>query len=65
MVANQLKIKKYFMKIKFYPDDDDLLLGEILDIPVLIIVIKSVFRNENKYYPQVDIHEDEYEIYIV
>ena len=43
-----IKNKKDFMKIKFY-SNDDLPLGKILSIPVLVIVVKSVFKNDNKY----------------
>ena len=51
------KNKKDFMKIKFYSDDDDLPLGRILNITKCIIVVESVFKNDNKYYQQVYIHE--------
>ena len=34
---------------------------EILSIPILSIVVKSVFQNENKYYPQIHINECKYE----
>ena len=50
------------MKIKYYSDDDDLPLGKILSIPILSTVVKSVFQNENKYYPQIHTHECEYEL---
>ena len=49
------------MKIRFDSSDDDLTLGKILSIPILSIVVKSVFQNEKKYYPQTHIHEWEYE----
>ena len=52
MVVKQLDIKKDFMNIRFN-SNDDIPLGKILRISVLIIVIKSVFQNDNKYYPQV------------
>ena len=43
--------------------DDDLTLGKILNIPVIIIVIivRSVFQENNKYYPQVHLHKCFYE----
>ena len=50
------------MKIRFYSNDEDLFLGKILSIPVLIKVIKPVFQHDNKYYPQIHIHEYEYEL---
>ena len=49
------------MKIRFDSNYDDLPLGKILSFPILSIVVKSVFENENKYYPQIHIHECEYE----
>ena len=58
--GESIKCKKYFMNIRF-DSNDDFSLGKILSIPILSIVVKSVFRNENKYYPQVHIHECEYE----
>ena len=52
-----LKYKKDFLRIKFDIDDNYFPLGKIISIPVLIIVVKYVFQNDNKYYPQIDIHE--------
>ena len=40
------------MKIRFN-SNDDIPLGKILSIPVVMIVVKSVFQNDNKYYLQV------------
>ena len=48
------------MKIKF-ESDDDLTLGKILSIPVGIIVARSIFQEDNNYYPQVYLHECLYE----
>ena len=47
---------KDFMKIRF-ESDDDLPLGKILSIPVCIIIVGSVFQENNNYYPQVHLHE--------
>ena len=44
------------MKIRF-ESDDDLPLGKILSIPSMIIVVKSVFQKDSKYYPKVYLHE--------
>ena len=49
------------MKIRF-DLNDDLPLGKILSIPICAIGVKSVFENDNKYYPQVYIHECGYEL---
>ena len=39
------------MKIKFN-SDDELLLNKIIEIPSMIIVVRAVFHENNKYYPQ-------------
>ena len=46
-----IKYEKDFIKIKF-ESDDDLPLGKIPNIPVCMIIVKSVFQENNKYYPQ-------------
>ena len=51
-----IKYEKYFRKIKF-KSDDDLLLGNILNIPLCVIIVRSAFQENNKYYPQVFLHE--------
>ena len=58
---NKLNIRRNFMKIRPDSNDDDIPLSKILSISVLSIVVKSVFQNENKYYPQTHIHECKYE----
>ena len=45
------------MKIKCNLDDE-LLLNKTIEIPSMIIVVKAVFHENNKYYPQV--FSDEY-----
>ena len=54
-----IEYKKDFMKIRF--ESDDLTLGKILNIPVCIIVARSVFQENNNYYPQAFLHECFYE----
>ena len=57
------KIIRYsgdFMKIKF-ESDDDLPLGKLINIPVCAIIVKDVFEEDSKYYPQVLLHECFYE----
>ena len=46
------KYEKDVMKIKF-ESDPGLSLGKILNIPVRVIIAKSVFEENGKYYPQV------------
>ena len=52
------------MKIKFN-SDDSLLLNNILNFHNLIIVVRSVFQEDNKYYPQVFENECLYELKIL
>ena len=40
-----------------FESDDDLPLDKMLSIPVCIIVVRSVFQEDNNYYPQVCLHE--------
>ena len=51
-----IKYGKDFIKIKF-GSNDDLPLGKILNVPVCIIIVRSVFKEDGKYYPQVLLHE--------
>ena len=48
------------MKIRL-ESDNNLSLGKILNILVCIIVARSVFQENNNYYPQVFLHECFYE----
>ena len=49
-----------------FESDDDLPLGKILNTPVCVIIAKSVFQKDDRYYPQVHLkdcfyeHEHEY-----
>ena len=56
-----IKYKTYFMLIRF-ESDDDLPLDKILNIPSLIMITRFVFHEENKYYPQVYLHQCLYEL---
>ena len=40
------------MKLKFN-SDDKLPLNKTIEIPSMIIVVRAVFHENNKYYPQV------------
>ena len=55
-----IKYEKDFMKIKF-ESDDNLPLGKILNIALCVIIVRSAFQENNKYYPQVFLHECFYE----
>ena len=60
------------MKIKF-ESDYDLPLGKILNILLCVIIAKSVFQENGRYYPQVHLkdcfceheHENEDDSYVV
>ena len=49
------------MKIKFN-SDDNLLLNNILKFHNLTIVVRSVFQENSRYYPQVFLDECLYEL---
>ena len=49
---NPVEYGKDFMNARF-ESNDDLPLNKILNIPVFIIIINSVFEEDNSYYPQV------------
>ena len=51
------------MKIKFSSDDNSPL-NKIIEIPTLAIVVRAVFLENNKYYPQVFLDECLYKIQI-
>ena len=44
------------MKIKF-DLDDELPLNKTIEIPCIIMVVRAVFHENNKYYPQVFLDE--------
>ena len=43
---------KDFLKTKF-DTDDDLLLNKLLKFPAMTIVLRSVFEDDGKFYPQI------------
>ena len=48
------------MKIKFN-SDDNLPLNKLLRIHMLTVIVRSVFQENNRYYPQVFLDECLYE----
>ena len=56
IIDEPIKHKRDFMKIKL-ESDDDLPLGKVLGIPVMVVVTGSVFQEGNEYCPQVLLHE--------
>ena len=49
------------MKIKFY-SDDNLPLNKTIEIPIVTIVVRAVFHENNKYYQQICLDECLYKI---
>ena len=58
--GKSIEYKKDFMKIRF-ESDDNLPLVKILNIPGMIVVVRSVFQEDSKYYLQVCLHKCVYE----
>ena len=52
---------KDYIKIKF-SSDDNLPLNKILKPHMLTIIVRSVFEEDGKYYPQVFLDECLYEV---
>ena len=46
------KYSKDFMKIRF-KTNDDLLLNKIINIPVCVVIVSSILKEDNEYQPQV------------
>ena len=57
---NPIEYGKNFIKARF-ESNDDLPLCKLLNNPVCIIVVKSVFQRDSNYYPQVLLYECLYE----
>ena len=53
-----------YMKIKFN-SDDELPLNKTIEIPTMAIVVRAVFHENNKYYPQVFLDECLYKLQII
>ena len=53
--------EKDYMRIKF-SSDDDIQLNIILKLHTLAIVVRSVFEEDVKYYPQVFLDDCLYEV---
>ena len=49
------------MRIKFN-SDDELPLNKVIKIPTMTIVVRAIFYENNKYYPQVLLDECLYEL---
>ena len=49
------------MEIRFETDDELCPLSKIINIPVCVIVVKSVIKEDDRYYTQVFLYEFCYE----
>ena len=57
------KVNKYskdFIKIRF-KTNDNLPLNKIINIPVCVVIMSGIFKEDGKYYPQVLLHDCFYE----
>ena len=54
------KYSKYFMKIRF-KTTDDLGLSKVINIHVCVVIVSSIFKEDNEYHPQVLLHDCFYE----
>ena len=52
-----------YIKIKFNLDDG-LALNKTIEIPSMIIVVRAVFHENNKYYPQIFLEESLWKLQI-
>ena len=59
--CNFVEYEKDYMEIKFN-SDDDLPLNKIVKLRMLTIIVRSVFEEDDKYYPQVFLDDCLYEV---
>ena len=60
MSDDKVKYYKDIMRIKF-KTSDDLIFNEIINIPVCVILVSSIFFEDGDYYPQIFLHDCFYE----
>ena len=54
------KYSKDFIKIRF-KTNDDLLLNKIINIPVCVVIVSSILKEDSEYYPPGLLHDCFYE----
>ena len=54
------KYSKDFMKIRF-KTNDDIPLSKIINIPVCVVIVSNILKEDGKYYPQVLLRDCFYE----
>ena len=57
-----IKIKKKKKKKTKFDSDDELPLNKTIEFPTITIVVRAVFLENNRYYPQVFLNEYPYEM---
>ena len=60
MADDNIQYCKDFLKIKFKTNDDSRF-NEIINIPVCVINLSSILKQDNEYYPQVFLYDCYYE----
>ena len=63
MTKNSDDYDQNYTKIKFN-SDDELPLNKTVEIPTMTIVVRSIFLENNKYYPYVLLDECQYKLLI-
>ena len=61
MVAKKINMEKIFLKIRF-ESNDDLPLNKPIKLRLLTIIIRSVFSENGKFYPQLFLDDALYEL---
>ena len=61
MVAKKLNMRKIFKKIRF-ESNDNFLLNKPIKLRLLTIIIRSVFSEDGKLYPQLFLDDALYEL---
>ena len=61
MTKNSDNYDEKYMKMKFN-SDDGLPLNKTIEIPSMVIVVRAVFHENNKYYPHVFLDECLYKL---
>ena len=56
IIKNSDDYDEEYMKIKF-SSDDELPLNKTIEIPSMIMVVRAIFLENNRYYPQVFLDE--------
>ena len=63
MTDNKIKYCKDILRIKF-KTNDDLPFDKVVNVPVCVINVNSIFKEDNEYYPQDFLYDcyNEYDI---